>query len=111
MTTVAQTTPELADIIQRYTDQLKKMGIRVERVMLFGSYATGTSREGSDIDLVVVSPDWAKYNDIERLETLGLAAGRILEPIEAVGFTPKEINTHQLSSFWEMVVNQQAVTV
>lgn len=108
---MAQTSPQLAEIIQRYTKQLQKMGIKVERVMLFGSYALGTQREGSDIDLVVVSPDWAKYNDVERLETLGVAAGRILEPIEAVGFTPEEIESHQLSTFWEMILNEQAIAV
>ena len=108
---MAQTTSQLAEIIQRYTDQLRRMEIRVERVMLFGSYASGAPREGSDIDLVMVSSDWAKYSDIERLEILGIAAGLILEPIEAVGFTPEEIETHQLSSFWEMILKEQAVAV
>jgi len=27
----------------------------------------------------------------ERLEILGLAAGQVFEPIEALGYTPKEI--------------------
>jgi hypothetical protein len=27
----------------------------------------------------------------ERLEILGLAAGQVFEPIEAIGYTPKEI--------------------
>ncbi len=108
---MAQTSPQLTEIIQRYTEQLQKMGIKVERVMLFGSYALGTQHEGSDIDLVVVSSDWARYNDIERLETLGIAAGRILEPVEAVGFTPEEIEAHRLSTFWEMILNEQAIAV
>ncbi len=102
---------ELAEIIRRYTVQLETMNIHVERVMLFGSYASGTQHEGSDIDLVVVSSDWAKYNDIERLETLGIAAGRILEPVEAVGFTPEDIAAHRLSTFWEMILSEQAVAV
>jgi len=108
---MAHVTPQLTEIIRRYTAELKKMGIHAERVMLFGSYASGTSHEGSDIDLVIVSSDWGKYSDIERLETLGIAAGRIMEPVEAIGVTPEEIATHKLSPFWEHVLKEQAVPV
>ena len=108
---MAQTTPELEAVIRRYTAQLEKMNIHVERIMLFGSQANGTAHEDSDIDLIVVSHDWSRFNNRERLETLGVAAGRILEPIEAVGFTPEEIESHQLSTFWEMILNEQAVAV
>lgn len=58
---------------------------------MYGSYAKGKAREDSDIDLVVISSDFENMNVRERLETLGLAAGNILEPIEALGYTPKEV--------------------
>lgn len=48
------------------------MGIHVEQVMLYGSQANGTAREESDIDLFVISKDWDKYSQRERLEILGL---------------------------------------
>ncbi len=88
---MAQTTPQLEQIIQRYRAQLEKMGIHPERILLYGSQATGTAREGSDIDLIVISGDWKKYNHRERLELLGVASARILEPVQAQGFTPNEI--------------------
>jgi len=75
---MAQTTPELRQIVQRYCDQLEKMGIHPEKVMLYGSQATGTAREGSDIDLIVISSDWKKFNQRVRLEILGVASARIL---------------------------------
>ncbi len=87
------------------------MGINVEQMWLFGSFAKGTFHLGSDIDLIVVSPDWAQYSRQNRLETLGIAAARILAPIDAVGFTPEEIRTHQLSAFWEQVLSTEAVPV
>lgn len=108
---MAETTPQLADIDRRFRGELERMGIRCERVLLFGSQATGTAREGSDIDLLVVSPDWAPYSERERLERLGVAAARILEPIQARGVTAEEIATHQLSSLWEQVLREQAVAV
>ncbi len=108
---MAQTTLELTEIIQRYRRELAAMGIRVEQVLLFGSQARGTAREDSDIDLIVVSPDWAQYGERERLEILGIAAAHILEPIEALGVTPAEIELHQLPLFWEQVLKEQAVPI
>ncbi len=87
------------------------MNIACERILLFGSQANGTALEGSDIDLIIVSPDWARYNTLERLEWLGIAAGRILEPVEAQGVTPEEIKSRQLSPFLEYVIDQVAVDV
>jgi predicted nucleotidyltransferase len=87
------------------------MGIRCERILLFGSQANGTAEEGSDIDLFVVSSDWARYSDRERFEMLGIAAARILEPIQARGITPDEIATHRLSPFWEQVLQEQAIAI
>jgi len=108
---MAQTTPELSQIIQRYRTQLEKMGIRPERILLYGSQATGTAKEGSDIDLIVISRDWKNYNHRERLELLGIAAARILEPVQAQGFTPNEIKRKKVLPFWEQVMKEQAITV
>jgi predicted nucleotidyltransferase len=87
------------------------MGIRCEQVLLFGSYAAGTAHEGSDIDLFVISPDWAHYSERERLEMLGVAAVRILESIQARGITPEEIALHRLSPIWEQALKEQSVVV
>jgi predicted nucleotidyltransferase len=108
---MAQTTPELKQIVQRFCDQLEKMGIHPEKVMLYGSQAAGTAREGSDIDLIVISSDWKKFNQRERLEILGVASARILEPVQAQGFTPVEISKNQLMPFWAHVMKEQAVPI
>lgn len=108
---MAETTPELKRIVNRYRLQLQKMGIHPTRVLLYGSQAAGTSYEGSDIDLIVISDDWQKYNNRQRLELLGVAAARILEPVQAQGFTPNEIKRRQISPFWEHVMKEQAITV
>ncbi len=108
---MAQTPPELKQIVQRFCAQLEKMGIRPEKVMLYGSRASGTAREGSDIDLIVISSDWANYNQRERLEMLGVASARILEPVQAQGFTPDEIAKNQMMPFWAHVLKEQAVAI
>jgi predicted nucleotidyltransferase len=108
---MAKRTPELNRIVRRYRAQLKKMGIRPARILLYGSQAAGTAREGSDIDLIVISGDWKKYNYRQRLELLGIASARILEPVQAQGFTPSEIKTKKVMPFWEQIIKEQAVAV
>jgi predicted nucleotidyltransferase len=104
-------TPELKRIVKRYRAQLEKMGIRPTRILLYGSQANGTAREGSDIDLIVISGDWKKYNYRERLELLGIASARILEPVQAQGFTPSEVKLKKVMPFWEQVIKEQAIAV
>ena len=79
--------------------------------MLYGSQATGTAREGSDIDLIVISSDWKKFNQRERPEILGVASARILEPVQAQGFTPTEISKNQIMPFWAHVMKEQAIAL
>lgn len=88
---MAKTKREIKAIIERYKEELKKLGIRTQRIVLYGSYASGHPREDSDIDLIIVSEDFKNMNFRERLETLGLAAGRVFEPIEAIGYTAEEV--------------------
>ena len=108
---MAKTTPKLKRIVKRYRVELQKMGIRPTRILLYGSQATGIAGEGSDIDLIVISGDWKKYSQRLRLDLLGIAAARILEPVQAQGFTPGEIRRKQLTPFWEQVMREQAIAI
>ena len=60
--------------IARFRDALEAKGIHVGRLVLYGSYATGQSHEGSDIDLVVVSDDFEGRGDTNNSNTLCLRA-------------------------------------
>ncbi len=91
-------------------EKLKKLGINAEKIILYGSYAKGNPREESDIDLIVISKDFEKLNLRERLEILGLAAGRILEPIEALGYTKKEIESKGKESFVGEILNSMPIS-
>ena len=46
---MAETTSQLKPIIRRFCAELEKMGIHIEHVMLYGSQATQTAKDGSDI--------------------------------------------------------------
>jgi len=95
---------QIKEIISEYRHTLMALGINVERAILYGSYAKGRQRQDSDIDLVVISSDFRLMNLRERLEVLGKAAARIMEPIEARGYTPEEINRVGEASFLKEVL-------
>lgn len=90
---------KVKEIIRKYKKILLFLGIRVERVILYGSYNKGNQREDSDIDLAVISDDFRGMNLRERLEILGRAAARIMEPVEARGYTPRELKLTPPGSF------------
>ena len=52
--------PEINTIILRFVNVLTLKGIRVEKVILYGSYASGKIHAGSDLDVAIVSPDFGK---------------------------------------------------
>jgi len=81
---------EVLSVVSRFREALEARGVRVEKVILFGSHASGTAQEGSDIDLVVVSRDFAGRPYWGRVETMAEAVAEVWEPIEAVGLTPEE---------------------
>ncbi len=90
---------QVKEIVKQYKESLRQCGIKVERVILYGSFARGNPREDSDIDLVVVSENLQKMDLRERLEVLGIGAAKIMKPIEARGYAPKEIKSAPQMSF------------
>jgi len=78
------------EVLSRFKKGIESRSIRIDKLILFGSYATGANREESDIDVVVISKDFANKGYWERTEILSDAIYEIFEPIEAVALTPEE---------------------
>lgn len=78
------------EVLTRFRTAIESQGIRVAKMILFGSFAAGTYREDSDIDVVVLSADFAGRDYWERTDILASAIYEVFEPIEAVGLTPDE---------------------
>ena len=77
---------QLTKIARKLVDNLQKKNIKVERLVLFGSYAAGTMRSDSDIDIAVISSSFNRKNIIQRQEILGEAIYPLAESIEAIGY-------------------------
>lgn len=54
---MVKTEAQVRDIISQYIKYLSEQ-IRVNKVILYGSYAEGTATAESDIDIAIVSPDF-----------------------------------------------------
>lgn len=67
---MVKTKNELEAIAQQYVTNLSEKGIHVEKVLVFGSYGRGTATEKSDIDLAFISPDFDRYNLLQRQRIL-----------------------------------------
>ena len=77
-------------IIGKFHRGLLSRGIKPAKIVLYGSYATGTHKKGSDIDLVVVSDDFKKMDYWERIDVLADVIFEIFAPIEALAVTQDE---------------------
>ncbi len=69
--------------IRSFTDTLKKQNIKIDKVVLYGSQATGCSHEYSDIDVAIISPDFGKdrYEEGAYLFELASSIDPLIEPV------------------------------
>jgi predicted nucleotidyltransferase len=75
--------PEIRNIIFRFIGAVTASGIRVEKVVLYGSYASGNIHTSSDLDLAIVSPDFGKdrFEEGKKLFQLAWRIDPRIEPI------------------------------
>ncbi len=83
-------------IVDRFNKEIKARGIRPLKLILYGSYASDTNWEGSDIDLVVISDDFIGKDYWERIDILTDVIYEIFAPIEAVAMTQEEWDKGEL---------------
>jgi len=81
---------KVLDIIKRFKNAIESKGIKINKLILYGSYAKGNPEHHSDIDLVVISEDFEGKGFWERIDILTDAIYEVFEPIEAIAMTPEE---------------------
>ena len=88
---MAKASVEIRSIIDQYIENLKEIGVPVQKVYLFGSQASLNTGIESDVDLAVVSPLFEKMSLWDRAGYLGKAAWNIHYPLDVLGFAPSQI--------------------
>ena len=92
---------EIEIIIKEFAKRIRKNGIKVEKVILFGSYASGENKEWSDIDVAIISEEFGKNRFEERL-LLSRIAAEIDPRIEAHPIGKKEYEQED----WKILVSE-----
>lgn len=79
---------EVFAVAKQFKEHLIKMGIPVTKMYIYGSYAKGAPRYGSDIDICVISPTFK--DRIEANFLLGREAIKFDSRIETVAYPPEK---------------------
>jgi predicted nucleotidyltransferase len=67
--------------------------IDIDEIIVFGSHVEGTATEDSDLDVIVVSNDFAAMPENERLDLLEDAAEAVEPLLHPWGFTTEEFES------------------
>lgn len=89
---MAKISPVVVKKLKHYIDDISGV-CRIDRVVLFGSYAKGKQVKDSDIDIAVFSKD---INDLNRREYMSLFLKHILKyrlDIQPVAFSLKDYDS------------------
>jgi predicted nucleotidyltransferase len=80
----------LENEVKGLAEELRKAGIAVEKIILFGSRLKGRPAPESDIDLLIVSGSFSRYSLWERAKIMGRIIRRNPQPFEVLMMTRRE---------------------
>ncbi len=107
---MVKTRTDLITTIRRYADELERLGVPVERVILYGSHQRGAAHEDSDIDVAVFSEAFGPPDHLEFSGVLSAAKWTTEPMIEAIGFHPSVLeNVNPISFLHEIVSTGEVV--
>ena len=100
---MVSTSPQLLerveDRVRAYAMELERLGVPVERIILFGSHARGDAGQDSDVDLAVFSECFGRDDHLEFSGILSAATWSTDPMIEALGFHPRVLRDVPRISF------------
>ncbi|MBI1869521.1 nucleotidyltransferase domain-containing protein [Candidatus Gottesmanbacteria bacterium] len=79
------------NLTKEYLAEVRRLGVRVDKAYLFGSYAKGKVWEGSDLDVCVVSNDFGTDYQRDKM-ILNKAALKVNPRIEPVAYSPADFD-------------------
>jgi len=96
--------------IKRYLAALPKYGINARKVILFGSFARGENHEWSDIDLLVIAPEFDSVLTIETVKKLWSATAKSDNRIEPIPCGEREWETESGRPILE-IARQEGIVI
>lgn len=100
---VATEITEITEIIDKYLTELRNNGLVISKVFLFGSHAYGEPTKDSDIDLLIISPQFDEENNEKYSAKLWLATEAVDYIVEPIGVSEEVFNSNQFSPLLDLV--------
>src|SRR3990172_8099271 len=85
------TNVEIGDVLRSIVSQLEPK-ISVATIILFGSYASGTPKKWSDIDIAIVSSSFSSVPIWRRQELLAESLAAADVRLSPIGYAPEELS-------------------
>ena len=84
------------DVARFLGKRMEEAGIRVSKLVLFGSHGRGDASEESDVDVVVISEDFRGKDLFDRARLTGRASAdtihHFVAPVDVIAMTPEEFD-------------------
>src|SRR3972149_3444312 len=88
---MARAEDQIRAAVREYVRALRP-AVRVQEVILYGSYVSGQAREESDIDIAVLSDDFAEMSKLEVIQVLAHRRIHCDSMLMPVGYTPEQFD-------------------
>jgi predicted nucleotidyltransferase len=93
------------NLVSFFKESITANGIKVDEIALFGSALTGNMREGSDIDIIVISKSFEGKDIFERAKMIAKpeieAIRKFKVPLDVLTMSPKEYKNSQQARFYK----------
>jgi len=91
--------------VGRAIEHLQKK-VQIDQAVLFGSHARGEADEWSDVDLAVISPDFARMSHQKVMDLLVEVALTVDPSIEIRPYTPKDLKEARPTNFLGYILGE-----
>lgn len=98
-------------IIKTVTEYLKTLPFKIEEAIIFGSSARNERLWNSDIDLIVISPDFEKMKFHKRSFMLLKHWEHKRVPLEVFGYTRHEYEERLNKSLWFKQIDKEGIKI
>lgn len=69
----------IRSLIDDFVLEMKKLGLEISIVVLFGSQSDGTATNDSDVDIALISPSFQNLDSLQRRKRVKPSFYRIIE--------------------------------
>lgn len=94
--------PTIVRVVQDYLIAVQRSGVRVSRAILFGSYARGDAGPDSDVDVLIIAPEFDGPYDHARIDLLWILRAQTDSRIEPIAIGERQWREDDVSTIIEI---------